>query len=678
MGLLAPWFLAGLVAVGLPVFVHLLQQFEAPQFNFSSLMFFERHIQSSVKFRRLKYLLLFALRTALIVLLILAFADPFVKRQTAVGGGPKLGIVAMDNSFSMRAGGRIDRAKSEAESLIAAWPQGRQGQVLAFAAAVQVMTPVTTDTGELRGAMSAIAAGDSRSSYAELVRGLRGIAEISKLPLEVHLFSDMQSSSMPANFVDLRLPDNTQLIVHSVAREKAPDKLPNWTVESVAAPRRVDDPKKTRVTAVIAGYGTPAAKRQVSLVINGHVAETKTAEVPANGHAKVEFLSLDVPHGLSRCEVRIDSADKLPDDDRFFFAVDRGDPQRLLFVHDLRHSDARYFRNAIDAAAGAPFQVEAVSPEQSVNTLPTNYAVVVLSDVAELQPTFIEALRAYVRGGGGLLIALGSSSAHAAGQKIPVFDETIAGTDDNSEATERFHTVAGVDRGNPAVAHVNSFENVKFYQTIKVNAGESHVLARLDDQTPLVLEKRIGEGRVLVFTSTFDNVSNDLPLHAAFVPFVDQAAGYLAGQDSRPGAYVAGSYFELRTAKEQGVAVDVMDPTGARPLTLAAASSATTLPLVKSGFYSIRAANGHQALAAVNADRRESDLAVLPVEDIALWQNTGQGDAAAGSVPAGERAVNFRLWWYVMIVAFLVALAETWVGAKYLNGANQGSGAGGA
>jgi len=40
---------------------------------FSSLMFFERRTQSSIKHRRLRYLILFALRSLLFVLLALAF-----------------------------------------------------------------------------------------------------------------------------------------------------------------------------------------------------------------------------------------------------------------------------------------------------------------------------------------------------------------------------------------------------------------------------------------------------------------------------------------------------------------------------------------------------------------------------------------------------------------------------
>ena len=119
MGFLAPWFLGGLFAIGLPVFLHLLQQHRSVPLPFSSLMFFEQRTQSSVKHRRLKYLLLFAMRVALIALLALAFANPFVNRA-ATGGtdGRKFVLIAVDNSFSMRAGDHLNGAKQQAASVL--------------------------------------------------------------------------------------------------------------------------------------------------------------------------------------------------------------------------------------------------------------------------------------------------------------------------------------------------------------------------------------------------------------------------------------------------------------------------------------------------------------------------------------------------------------------------------
>src|SRR6185437_1378917 len=130
-------------------------------------------------------------------------------------------------------------------------------------------------------------------------------------------FSDMQKSAMPATFAELLLPPNVSLVLHPVIHAS----VPNWAVESVNSPGQVWDVKKARVQAVIAGYHTPAATRTVSLIVNGKTAATQRVDVPASGRATVEFQSLDVPYGFTKCEVRIDSADALPADDASLFAV---------------------------------------------------------------------------------------------------------------------------------------------------------------------------------------------------------------------------------------------------------------------------------------------------------------------------------------------------------------------
>src|SRR6202790_4081250 len=107
MGFLAPWFLAGVAAVGLPVYLHLLRRHATIPRPFSSLMFFEPRTQSAIRHRRLRYLLLMSLRIALLALLALAFANPFINRLAARGPGDRLVLLVIDTSFSMRAGSRL-------------------------------------------------------------------------------------------------------------------------------------------------------------------------------------------------------------------------------------------------------------------------------------------------------------------------------------------------------------------------------------------------------------------------------------------------------------------------------------------------------------------------------------------------------------------------------------------
>ena len=206
----------------------------------------------------------------MLVLLALLFANPFINRATPKAAGKKLVVVAVDNSFSMRATSRgqsrLDKAKQMAMDVISGIPATTATQVVALSGTVQAMTGQTNDPTELRGGVAAIQQTDGRGIFGELARFTRTLAESTKMPIELHLISDLQKSALPPGFTDLRLAGDTSLILHPVGGE-----IPNWTVESVNAPAHVYDPKRVHIQARIAGFGTPAAKRTVSLLLNGHV-----------------------------------------------------------------------------------------------------------------------------------------------------------------------------------------------------------------------------------------------------------------------------------------------------------------------------------------------------------------------------------------------------------------------
>ncbi len=662
MGFFTPWFLAGAVAVGLPVWLHLLRKHKTTPLPFSSLMFFEKRTQSSIKHRRLRYLLLFAARALLVLLLVLAFAHPYMRQNVVVSERTgEVTVLAVDNSLSMRAGTRLSQAKSAAKSAIAGLRVGQRAQVLCFGSRVQVLSEVTDDHNSLNVAVDAIEEGDSRTSYAELSRSLRSIAQSLKLPLAVELYSDMQQSGWPANFNDLRLSAAVQLNPHSIdAKETA-----NFAVENVVAPRRVYDAKHARVLATVAGFGNKKATRSVSLLLNGRVLETKQAEVPENGRATVEFLSLDVPYGRNKGEVRIDTADTLSADDSFYFSVERSDPRHALFVQDSPGSRGLlFFKAALDAAGQSAFEIDPATVDQVANVSPGKYAFVVLSDIGAVPPSFEDALREYVRGGGSVWIALGHLSVGRS--KVPVTGDTIQEARYTGREGERFQTAAWLDSSHPSILKDDRWESVKFYQTIHVNPGNARVAARLSDQTPLLIDRQVGEGHVLIFASSFDNVANDFPIHASFVPFIEQTARYLGRLDAGPASVLVGGFAELRDSKEKGAAVDVLGPKGERELSLEEAANAQNIQFTSAGFYDIRRPNGRNELVAVNADRHESDLSTVSQDNLTLWRNTAQGTAEGGST-AGDEQKPVSLWWYVMLAVLLLALAESLLGNQHLS-----------
>jgi Aerotolerance regulator N-terminal/von Willebrand factor type A domain len=665
MGFLAPWFLAGVAAIGLPIWIHLLKRHRTDPRLFPSLMLFEKREQSSVKHRRLEYLLLFALRALMILLLALLFANPFIRRTVSAKDSKKLMVIAVDRSFSMRAANHLQLAKEEALSALSKLPAGDQAQVVALGAQVQALTQPNSDVGALRAAINSIEPSDSRASFGEIVRYTRTLSESTKMPIELHLVSDLQKSALPG-FADVRFDPNTTLVLHPIGKVE-----PNWTVENVVAPRRVYDPKKVRVVATVAGFGAPAAKKTVSLLVNGKVQQTKSVDVPAGtpGRATVEFLGLDAPYGFSRGEVTIDGGDILPADDRFPFSVERTDPRKVLFVDDgHKPLGLVYFRAALDASADAAFQLESMHPEMAGNQQLSNYAMVVLNDPGTLPPGLEDSLKRYVSGGGGLLISLGPSA--AALPKVPVLDDPIESSSYAGRERDRFLSVTEIDTGHPALRNVERFNGVEFLQAIRVTPGKSHVLARLNDQTPLVLERQIGEGKVLVFASTFDYLGNDLPKHAAWVPFIQQSTAYLGGGGpEQPVNLTVDSYVELRSGTNNGSAAEVLGPDGKRLLSLEEAAKATNFQVASEGFFEVKTASGRHSLIAVHADRRESDLTPIPQETLDLWKATGEGDQSTGGASGLENQdvrKPWGLWPYLLLLLLLIAVAESVVANGYL------------
>jgi hypothetical protein len=672
MGLFAPWFLAGLAGVALPLYLHLLKKHKRPPKPVPSLMLYESRVVSSTKHKRLDHILLLSVRLLLLALLILAFANPFINRDAAALASNRLVLLVIDNSFSMRAGTRLADAKDAAMGVLASKGAAR-AQVAAFGSQLRLMTQPIEDQSALRAAVQSIQPGDGHGNFGELARAVRGMAESVHTPIEVHLFSDMQRSELAATFADMALPANAKVVTHAVVTKAQP----NWTVESVDAPGQVwgKDAKPVHVQAVIAGYGTPAAQRAVSLVVNGKTTAAKTVAVPANGRATVDFPALEVPYGFSRCEVKIDSADGFAADDLRRFAVERSDPQKVLLIHN--YGDNRsplYVGAALSAAAQSAFILESINVTEAADRKPSNYAFIILSDINTVPSLLENSLTQYVRSGGSLFIAAGTAA--GARSQIPIFGAHIVTTRDYSRVPDRYMGVGSTDSSYPAVAKAGGWPGVKFFYALNVEPGDSRVIVRLGDQTPLLLEKRIGEGRVMLLTSGLDNLTNDFPLAPAFVPFIEQTARYLAGSERQGGARMVDAYLELRNAKERAQGVEVTDPEGKRPLTLGEAASAQSFQLTEAGYYQLRLADGRQDEVGVNPDPKESNLDVIPDDVLALWQGNGgkssQEAAAPGqspgqpTPPAAPQKTPESFWWYVMLFVLAAAVAESVIASGYL------------
>lgn len=671
MALLSPWFLAGALAVGLPLWLHLLQRENPVKLRISSLMFFEKQTQSTIRERKFRHLLLLALRLALLLLLALAFAKPIWERPPAAVAGdvPSLHIIALDTSLSMQHSDRWTRAQAAANDIVDSLNEGDRAQIVANGPAVSVVTEATDDRAELRRAVESLRPTAARNSFGDVVEAVRSLASNADYPVEAHLISDFQNTAMPGRFNDLVLPAAAALRIRNVAGGAAP----NWAIESVRGSRQLFGVEKPRLEVTVGGYATPQAAKRVVLEIDGKRIAAVTGEIPENGRAAFTFEDFAPPRGFSRAEFVIEPADDLPADDRRLAALDNAEPDPVLFIGaDGRKRGLLHYRTALAASTGVRFSLEAASPGEAERLDPDRYALIVLSDIPQLSSGFLTRLRNYAASGGALFLALGPQTANAGkvvltGHEVdqPLFAERGAA---------RFQSAGRFDMSHPAAEKLKRLSGVKFFLYARVKTGETDdVPLRLGNGDPLLIEHALGAGRALLFASTIDNVWNDLPISPLFVPFVVETASYLTGVETAQSQALVNSVLELSRRRSSGGMVQVFDPQGARALTLSEAVAREDLILDQVGFYEVRRAERSELLA-VNPDPLESDLRPLDEDTLELWKSTGRTGSAAALAADGASpppTPPLKIWKFILFLMVAAALLESVVGNRHLNVARE-------
>ncbi|MDE0105876.1 MAG: BatA domain-containing protein [Bryobacterales bacterium] len=665
MGLLAPWFLFGALAVGLPLWLHLMRRRNPVKLTFSSLMFFQKRTDTTIRERRLRYLLLLALRLAVLLLLALAFSKPVWERPPAVLGGriPLLHLIAVDTSLSMGHGDRWEAAKEAADEIIEALAPGDRAQLLSNGPSVSVLTEPTADVAILRRALAGLAPTQASNSYGDVVEATRNLVEEGTGPARLHVISDLQHSAMPSRFQDLVLPPHTELVLHGVGSETDA----NWAVDSIKGDPRVYGREAATLEGTVASYAEREASKTVSLWINGQPSGSQRVEVPAWERVEFSFDIRDAPRGFSRAEVRIEPTDDLADDDVRRIAVDNSEPDPLLFVaQNANGRDVLYYRAALESSESSRYVLEVASPADLARIDPGAYAFIVLSDVVRLPERFEDRLRAWLEAGGALLVAIGPNSALV--RRAPMTGHAVQQPLSSERGRAPFQLAGQADVTHPVAQATDGLRPVRFYLygRISTQDGDS-VPMRMANGDPLLIEHRIGRGRTLLFASALDNVWNNLPVTPTYVPFVVETARLLTGSERRRGEATFGDILELGSRRDRGGAVQVVDPSGEPVLTLSDSVEREALPLDSVGFYEIRGARGLE-LQAVNPDPRESNLRRAEGDALELWRSSAA--EASGGLAAGlpePEVPPWRVWRLLLVLLALAVLLESLIANRHLD-----------
>jgi hypothetical protein len=656
MSVLAPWFLLGLLGIALPIWLHRLQTRNPKRTPFASAMLLaenERrlHVQKS-----LRYLLLLALRIALLALLALAFAKPLWQRPVgaAARAASQLHLIIVDTSLSMGAGDRMPRALAQARRIIDDLPGGDRALIVSAGDDIRLIAAgrggPTADHAALTRALAGLHAGEGRLDDGAMVAALDTLAGVERESVQAHFISDFQDSALPVRFGDL-LPRPSQN--HRIELQLHPvDAGPsgNWAVEFI---RRNGD----AIDVGVRGWHTDAQTLSVTLTVNDVDRGRQSRSVPAGGAAVFHFDQVALATGDNRVIARLTASDALAADDIRYAVIQNLRSESVPVLTDSTAALALKYLSAAFAAAGGHYQAQPLAAANFDARLLERYHWLMIDDLGAVGPTLATRLNAFLADGGAIFAAVGERAASL--RQLPLTGQPLTL---RSAAAGDALAVGQIDGSHPLLAGVSGWEALSIARMFDLGTGGAdRVLIAADDGAPLLIEHPVGRGRLLLFASSLNNDWNDLPVQPVFVSFIAETAAYLAGNESLARAQLVGANLALGDAGGG----QVIDPAGRNVLALADTRSAHTVKLSQRGFYQVYTPE-QEALVAVNGDPRESDLAPMPADALARWRVAAAAAPRAVAATAQPAVPPFELWRLLLPLLALVVVAESLLGNVYL------------
>jgi len=667
MSLLSPLFLFALLGIALPIWLHRLQTNATEREKFSSIMFMEQsqrrvHIQ-----RKLKYLVLMALRILFLVLLVLAFTKPvfFTALEAAVTEDTTHHVIVLDTSFSMREGNSFAQAVTLAEELVDAMGADDIASLYTASGTVETISTATADPAIIRGGLEGLEPDYGRLDIGAMVTALDSLITSSQANFIIHFISDYQQSGQAARFADM-IPDviNGRPVTLSIHQVKTED-VANWSVASV----EITTADSIRVGLKNNSSAEQSVEKTVALSINDITQQslTETFTAPADGISYISFENVSFDEGDNRLNVSITPNDSLPDDDTRYTVFDNSPPAPVILLSaDPESLAVTYITTALETAPRG-YEVELLDVNDFDPRILQRYPWIVIDDIGSVNASLAQELQAYVDGGGAILAAVGERTLGQA--SIPVGGQAIGGSLSFSRNTS--YNVQGVNVSHPVLDGSVGWNNLAISRVLPIEAGEAdNVLITLNNNIPFLTERNIGLGRFLLLNTSLNNTWSDLPVKPVFVSFVAEAARHLSNEELLVKEQTINSFLQL--GQNNGASGQVYDPAGNSLLSLADTTQSQSIQLSETGYYRI-VTLGRDNLVAVNPDTRESDLSIMDAQALQNWETMVAGSAGDMELVDGiaisvveEEPVAIEIWRVLLILLAVIVLAESLLGNRYL------------
>lgn len=707
MGFLSPMVLAALAAVSIPIAIHLLNKFRVRQTQWAAMRFVQDSLQKNRKKIQLEDLLLLILRCLVVALLVLAFAQPVLKKLLSggeLGGdGPVAAVILLDNSASMgQSDGVETRFELAKKAIRESLDSFEQGSSLAFylvsnRADAMIAKPAT-DFTRIRRSLE-LAEMNDRST--DLARGITTAFEVLK-PLmgnrrEIHIYTDSQKPAWSGMEEIQRLQmENPGIAIKTYVQGKSGED--NLAVTGLIAEGGVPALNQaSRFRVDVANYGNKIAESvRVTLGVNSE-APSDEALIPRIEPGSKQSVNLFVRFkaaGFHAVSATI-TPDRMPADNQRTTALRVVDKMRALIVEGeagglVVDRDGYFLANAL-----APVSFDKVAKYYlNIKTIPfialartdlAGYDIVFISNPGDLTADNTAALKKYVENGGSLVFFPGAKTNPERWNRDAVLKSLLPATwgarkkvEGNAKApllqSENYeHPVSSVwndpSEGSLGTVSFKTWHPLLLRGDDNKEGAKVRVILRMANGDPALVESAFGRGRVAVFNSSATPQWSNLPLHPGFVALLQRLTGYMTGRDGVRLVLSPGEIFELEVPMELlGKDFSISRPGSEKERRPAGKVDLEGPRAVlryrdteKAGSYRIYIGQEEQpkAVFAVQTEAPESDTRQLAPEDLEKLKKAPEpGSASPGNTAPARMQVTREFWLALVWAAAFAFLAE--------------------
>ena len=688
--LINPFLLTGLLALGIPLAIHLLTRRTPVLIVFPTLRFLQKAQANQSRLFRVRHYLLLLLRSLIVLLLLAAFLRPVLTKGTLAASaspkGTRAAILIVDTSLSMSYSHQgispLARATVAAETTLGQLGASDLANVILAAAVPQAASPEPQQNrAALRRFLGETQATTARADIdGAIALALEQFDALKGHDLELHFIADFQRSNWAA--VDFSaIPETIKTVFVSVAA----DETANLAItEAGIRPTTPAVGEMAEMSCSVRNFGPVDRQILLRFVRDGEEELERPLQIAAGSTATASFpVRFEAP-GLYEGTFSMDDG-ALAEDDQRHVSVQVSNRFPITLLTDApdsaRGASHRFLRAALDPTGDerAVFIPTVMTPDALDRFVAGQSHAIILCQAAALRESTVGLLTDYLRNGGRIIYFLDGpadrdnlallSNDTENGIKLPFQPGAYITPESGAYA---MLTSANYEepmlrkfRDTSALADLHFFS---YFETRR-EESQGQVLLKYDNDSIALARTTLSLGTLLLANFSPSLEGSDLQKSTVFLPLVHEMLKALGYSGGRGPNFVAGLPCSTSvTLSDPDAPVRFTNPAGEAinaVLDMNGHTGSVIIPETPTtGFYSVFTQERKLGAMAVNVDARESNLETLSVEQLeSLTQRSRETFYARTGSDAGTLRTlreGVPLWYYFLTAALaFLALEQT-------------------